>query len=79
MTEPINHKECFNCKKQIETLKHRLHESTCSRNTFRCDKCQEIHPKCNQEQHEFEFHEVVRRDIFEFYVCLDIMRALQGL
>ncbi len=50
---------CFNCKKPVELAKLRLHESTCKRMTFKCSKCNEMIPKCEEEQHEFEVHNIV--------------------
>ena len=59
MTDKTQEKACSNCNKLIEATKYRLHESTCRRNTYKCTKCGEVLPKCMQEQHDFEQHDVV--------------------
>jgi len=55
----VQEKPCFNCKKSIELTKLRIHEAQCRRMTYKCDKCLEIVQKCEQDAHDYEFHEIV--------------------
>lgn len=57
--ESIAEKPCFNCKRLIELPKLRIHEAQCRRMTYKCDKCLELIQKCEQEAHDYEFHEIV--------------------
>lgn len=49
-------KPCSVCGKQIELSKYRIHEATCARNNYRCEKCGEIVPKADKENHDAEYH-----------------------
>lgn len=49
-------KACSVCSKPIEIAKLRIHEATCARNNFKCNKCGEIVAKAEKESHEAEIH-----------------------
>ena len=44
------------CTKDIEVGKFRLHEVACARMNYKCQKCGEIVPKSDREQHEEDEH-----------------------
>ena len=49
-------KTCGVCQKEIDKAKFRLHEVACARNNYKCDKCGEVVPKADREQHEEDVH-----------------------
>ena len=57
-------KTCPICDKSIEAAKFRLHEASCARNNYKCDKCGEMVNKGDKEHHEEEFHKKVRSIYF---------------
>ena len=53
-------KKCNVCNKDIEEPKHRMHEATCARNSFKCAKCGEFLSKSEKDSHESEVHTMVK-------------------
>lgn len=58
-TSAVPTKPCSVCGKHIEEPKFRIHEATCARNNYKCQKCGEIIPKAEKDHHESEIHAVV--------------------
>ena len=56
--------------------KLRIHEAQCRRMTYKCDKCFELIQKCEQEAHDYEFHEIVSTYLPMRYECQKLIVLL---
>ena len=51
---------CSNCQVNFPQSKIDLHEVYCIRNRRKCDRCSQFVDKNEQQEHEDEFHKIIK-------------------
>ena len=57
---PVETKQCPLCEKWIDISKFRMHEIGCMRANYKCKVCGMCVPKDEKEEHEEEWHSIVK-------------------